>query len=95
MPWNPFVRLAADPVATLSIIAYALLLLGATLGLAGTAYRTAIRLYLEYENRRDSGNYAPAWEYIPPWRVIGMVVAVAVLAAVEMALLAGIVYVFT
>jgi len=92
MPLNPFVALWEDPVTTLTALAYALALLGSSVGVAGAAYRTGLRLYLEVHHRRDGRNYAPEWEYVPPWRVIGIAVGVFALAAVWAALVAGVIF---
>lgn len=92
MPANPFVALWQDPVQTLTALAYTLALLGASVGVAATAYRVGIRLYNEVENRYDSANYAPRWRYVPPWRVIGIAVSVFLLAALATMLVAGVIF---
>lgn len=90
---NPFIRLYETPIHALTTLAYTLLLLATTIALAGLTYRLALKLYFEVENRRDSGNYAPSWQYVPPYRVIALASGVVFLAAVEAFLIAGIFYV--
>jgi len=90
---NPFVELARDPVTTLGALAYVLLLLGISIGLAGWAWSTVLWVRNAYANRRARDSFGPEWEYVPPLQVYGRVALLCVLAAIEAALLGGIIYV--
>lgn len=92
--FNPFVELARDPVVTLGALAYVLLLLGASIALAGQGWQTTLWVRNAYANRRSDA-FGDSWEYVPPLAVYGRVALLCVLAAIEAALLGGIVYVVT
>lgn len=83
---NPFVALYENPVATLTAAAYALCLVAALVATWWAAGRNALYLSDQYQN---------GWKYLVPlWytvRVIGMLV----IAAVDLLLCAGIVYLLT
>ena len=91
---NPFVELARDPVTALGALAYVLLLVGVSIGLAGWAWSTALWVRNAWANRRSDA-FGPAWEYVPPLQVYGRVALLCVLASVEAALFGGIIYVLT
>lgn len=94
-PPNPFVELARDPVATLATLAYALLLLGATVALAGVMWSTILHLSNAWEHRRAKGKFGPQWELVPPVAVFGRVALLLFLGAVEAFLLGGVVWLLT
>lgn len=90
---NPLVRLYADPVGTLTALAYVLALAAVTVALAGLLYRGVLDLVTIYDYRHAEGKFGPAWRYVPPLRAFGLVAGLLFVAAVEAALLAAIVYV--
>lgn len=89
---NPFIALYEDPVAVLGTLAYALLLLAATVALAGVMWSTMLHLSNAWEYRGVKGKFGPQWAYVPPMAVFGRVSALLLLGAVEAFLLATLVY---
>lgn len=89
---NPLVRLYADPVPTLTALAYALVLLAVSVALAGLAYRGGLRLYLMVEHRHTAQKFGPQWRYVPPLAAFGYVAGLCLLVAVEALLWAALVY---
>jgi len=88
---NPFVALYESPVATLTAVAYALLLAACTWSLGGLIWHLILRVRLAIEHRTTE-KFGPRWQHAPPLRVVGLVGLTISLAAVEVALLGGIVY---
>jgi hypothetical protein len=92
---NPFVELFEHPVATLTALAYAVVLLGVSIWLAGVGWRATAetRNYIHY--RYTDHDYGPEWDIVPPFRLVLLAGGVCVLAAVELLLIGGIIHVLT
>lgn len=95
MSANPFVAFWQDPVTTLTTLAYVLLLLGATIALAGLAWNWILHLSNVWEFRHNPNKFGPEWELVPPTGAIGRVAALCFLGAVEALLLGGVVFVLS
>lgn len=92
---NPFVEFFQHPVAVFAALAYTLLLLGATVALAGIMWSTLLHLSNVWDKRDVNGKFGPQWTYVPPmgafWRVAGLLF----LGAVEALLLGALVWIVT
>lgn len=94
-PPNPFVDLAAHPVATLAALGYAMLLSAVSIALAGEGWQMVLWLGNAWDYRTvDRGDY-PTWRLAPPRSVYLRLAIVALLVAVEAWLIGGVVYVLT
>lgn len=82
MPANPFIRLFEMPVETLTSTAYALVLLAALVATWWAAGRNLLWL---------DRHWGSGWKYLPPfWPALRMI-AVLIIAAVDLLLIAGII----
>lgn len=89
---NPFIELARAPVVTLGYLAYALLLLGVSIALAGVLWSTLLHLRNAWEYRHVRDKFGPQWSYAPPLAIYGRVAAVCLLVALEAALLGALIW---
>lgn len=92
---NPFVAFWHDPVAVLTALAYALLLLALSVGFVAAITQTVVRawkqtVYLsnawEWRDHAEAngGKFGPAWEwYYPPRNVLNAVSMVAAWVALS------------
>ena len=83
---NPFIELFEQPVATLTAGAYALVLVAALVTTWYAAGRNALTLYDTYQN---------GWLVLPPVGWIARAVGLLLVAAIDLLLIAGIIYVVT
>lgn len=92
---NPFIEFARDPVEVLATIAYAFLLLGTTIAVAGVMWSTALRLSNVWEYRNVDGRFGPSWTYVPPMTVILRVSGLCVLLSLEALLFGALIWLVT
>jgi len=85
---NPFVELFRAPVETLTAAAYAFVLLSALVFTWWALVRNALAFEAEYAN-------ASAVKWLLPLRLTGRVAVACLIIAVDLLLVAGIVYVLT
>lgn len=81
---NPFIHLFEHPVATLTALAYVMVLLGALVGSWWALGRNLLYLRQQYQN---------GWKYLIPAMYALRVVSTAVLVAVDLLLIAAIIHV--
>jgi len=80
---NPFIQLFEYPVATLTALAYVVVLLGALVGSWWALGRNLLYLRQRYQN---------GWKYLIPGMYALRVVATAVLVAIDLLLVAAILH---
>lgn len=90
---NPVVRLYDAPVETLATLAYALVLLGVTVALAGKTWDTALWTANAVKRRENPQVYGDAWSVVPPAGVYLRVFWTCLLAAAECLLVAGLIHI--
>ncbi len=83
---NPFIELFEQPVETLTAGAYALVLLSALLATWYAAGRNALTLYDSYQN---------GWLVLPTIWWVARAVGLLLIVAIDLLLVAGIIYVVT
>lgn len=107
---NPFIALFRDPVAVLTALGYAAFLLALAFGtltvisaFLDRGWRHVIWLSEAYDNRTNSVNYGPEWEWYLPttevashvWRLGAYLTGIAFLVAIDVWAIGAVVYVLS
>jgi len=89
MVFNPFVELARDPVATLSVLGYALGLLALLVWTAGICWSNAVHARAQFQNHWHR------WDYLPPAKWLGRVGLIPFILAIDVWAVAALIWLLT
>lgn len=88
--FNPFVELARDPVVTLAMLGYALLLVCFLVLTIAACWRNAITIYVRWDRQRPG-----QWEHVPPANWLLRVAAIPFVLAIDAWAVAALVWILT
>lgn len=84
---NPFIELWRDPVTTLTLLAYALLLVTLLIWTLGICWRNALTVVHRWHDERPR-----QWEYVPPLSFICRVSAIPLILAIDALAVAALIW---
>ena len=87
---NPFIEFFQDPVATLSVLGYALLLVTLLVATLGLVWSNAVWVKTRWDRQRPQ-----QWEYVPPTWWLLRVAAIPFILAIDAWTLAALIWLLT